>query len=440
MATTTKTFLNKPENLFTDQSRQVDILFWILIFTLYFIDFKDSRKEELFALCLATVNVGLGAAIAYVHYMLVRLLLEKKVLPVPALGRKKVEVSVDGVKTMTQYYPTFFNRRKYHLNIIFPVYFILTIGLIVLDGYLYNVWGNRIAEGIKPIIDAINTTKATAAHPFEPFKLPELRWTSNIPEATMIIYVFTGIMYALRYHRQHIETNVVRERNELEIEALRWQLKPHFLLASLNSLYHAVEDADNEKGLRIVKLMSKMTRYVVDEASYYKPSAPKTKGKEKEINRVPLSKEVDFIKNFIELKQFEKGHKTDYVQLAVAPFDSEYLITPMILICYVENAFKHGLDKDKQKRAIRIDIKVEQDTLYFSVFNHKPAVNRLIDQDVLTRLRQENQEERTTNMGMEATKKLLKAAYPNRFTFDPPKENDQTFEIKLSIKLDKQKI
>jgi hypothetical protein len=68
MAAPTKTFLDQPENLFDDRNKQVDFLFWIIIFTLYFIDFYDSRKQEYFALWLSMLNVALAMFISYAHY------------------------------------------------------------------------------------------------------------------------------------------------------------------------------------------------------------------------------------------------------------------------------------------------------------------------------------------------------------------------------------
>lgn len=439
MAAPTKTFLDQPENLFDDRNKQVDFLFWIIIFTLYFIDFYDSRKQEYFALWLSMLNVALAMFISYAHYkILVLLLLEKKVLPLPSLGREKIEVTYKG-RVRETYHPTLYKKKKYPLGIVFPLYFIFTCILVLLDAAAYDFCGNWIANGVHTHIDAINSTIASANQKqptniplLRSFVLPDFTWISNIPEAVMIIYTFSGIKYALRYHRQFIESNIERKRNELEIEALRWQLKPHFLLASLNSLYHAVDNQEKEKGLKIIKKMSKMTRYVVDEARYYDVNTQK-------INRVPLSKEVDFLKDFIELKQFEKGHKSEHIELTIANFDTDCHIAPMILICYVENAFKHGLDKDKLKRPIKIDLKVEKETLYFNVFNHKPTASGQFDPQMVAQIRKENQDGRTTNMGLAATKKLLEAAYPNAEhalkAFDDPETN--AFVVQLMLKLGK---
>lgn len=439
--TTTKNFLNQPENLFDDRNKQVDFLFWILIFTLYFVDFYDSRKQEFFALCLSGLNVGLAAFISYIHYkILVVSLLEKKILPMPTLAWEKIEVIYKGQIT-TRHHPIFYKKTKYPLGVIFPLYFILTCSLVFLDANLYDIWGNWIANAVhthianvNKAIDALNVSQSINIKPklalLPSFDLPNFTWKSNIPEATMIIYVFSGIKYALRYHRQFIESNIERKRNELEVEALRWQLKPHFLLASLSSLYHAVENEEKEKGLKMIKKMGKMMRYVVDEAHYYD-------GRTKKIKRVPLKEDLEFLNDFINLKQFEKGHKAEHIEWTIVPFDADYLIAPMILICYVENAFKHGLDKDKSKRPIKIDVKVVEDVLYFNVFNHKPTKSKVFDPLLIAQVRNENQDGRTTNMGLAATQKLLEAAYPNeKHTLKILNDSD-TFTVELTLKLHK---
>jgi two-component system, LytTR family, sensor kinase len=432
MKATTQNFRDQPESIFTDQSRQVDILFWVLVFTLYFIDFMDSRGKahggnDLYALDLAILNVALGIVVAYSHYWLVQLLLEKKVLPKPAIGREKIEIHHKG-KIIEKSYPIFYKRKEYPLNVIFPIYFIFTMLLVVVNTLLYKFCGDWIE---------LNVLKP------EDFKA--FSYTANVPEAMTIMFLFTGIMYALRFHRQHIETNVERKRNELEIEALRWQLKPHFLLGSLSSLYNAVDNSDKKVGLKIAKLLSDMTRYVVDEASYYKPKVANDEtNKKRIINSVPISKEIKFINNFIELKQFEKDHDDDLIVFNTESLSKEYLITPMILICYVENAFKHGLDNDRQKRAIKIDLKMQGDTLSFNVFNYKPAASTHIlfnNPDILKQLEGDKIEKRTTNAGMVATAKLLEAAYPHGQHKLTVTDTDDIFEIQLNIyKLNKAKI
>jgi hypothetical protein len=484
---TTRTFLDKSESLFTDQSKKVDILFWVLIFTLYFIDFKDSRGNDLFALGLATLNTVLGVLISYMHYKLVQALLEKKSVPFPTLSSKKVTKTIPS-KTYTFFsfaitipdipytfsYPVFYKLIPYHLNIIFPIYFVLTSCLVISNAVLYKELGNQLKGFIKEQetdnienqkiddiakrIDSLSRVPALAEArakdstkqidlAFKNLKLliPKLKnehpfnWTSNIPEATTIIFLFMGLMYALRFHRQYIETENERERHKLE--ALRWQLKPHFLLGALNSFSHAVDEQNKEEGHEIIRLMRDLTFYIVDEASYYKPQLTDNQEEEKKINEVELPKEENFLRKFIKLKQFEKGYSSELIQFNTTPYDADYLLTPMILICYVENAFTHGLDRDTLKRPIRIDLKVENDTLYFSVLNYKPIASTQYSKEDIHGVRQNKQKERTTNLGMAATEMLLKAAYPHDKYSLKKSEDAETFKIELTIfELNKRKI
>ena len=118
-----------------------------------------------------------------------------------------------------------------------------------------------------------------------------------------------------------------KDRTEAELKNLRNQLNPHFLLNTLNNIY-ALIAFDSEKAQQAVQELSRLLRYVLyDNQQTY----------------VPLSREVEFIRNYIELMRIRlTGNVEVTTQFDVAP-DSRTEIAPLLFISLIENAFKHGI-------------------------------------------------------------------------------------------------
>ena len=149
----------------------------------------------------------------------------------------------------------------------------------------------------------------------------------------MLSLVFTiGLSAAIRMSARWTQNEAARkegERNraEAELKNLRNQLNPHFLLNTLNNIY-ALIAFDSDKAQQAVQELSKLLRYVLyDNQQTY----------------VPLCKEVDFIRNYIELMRIRlSANVTVETQIDVRA-DSRTEIAPLIFISLIENAFKHGI-------------------------------------------------------------------------------------------------
>lgn len=108
---------------------------------------------------------------------------------------------------------------------------------------------------------------------------------------------------------------------------MRNQLNPHFLLNTLNNIY-ALIAFDSDKAQQAVQELSKLLRYVLYDNQQ---------------NYVPLCKEVDFIRNYIELMRIRLSGNVEVItQFDIQP-DSRTEIAPLIFISLIENAFKHGI-------------------------------------------------------------------------------------------------
>ncbi len=152
-----------------------------------------------------------------------------------------------------------------------------------------------------------------------------------------------------------------RRRLEAELALLKSQINPHFLLNSLNNLYGLALTSPERTPDAILKL-SEMVAYILYECD--KP-------------QVPLSSDLRFIENFIALQRLRLPPNAELKVDLPAAAPSNYTIEPMILISFIENAFKHGLTT-KQPCLIEIGIKTDQQKLVLVVENeHLPAKTTL---------------------------------------------------------------
>jgi uncharacterized protein YlzI (FlbEa/FlbD family) len=212
--------------------------------------------------------------------------------------------------------------------------------------------------------------------------------------------IVVTLSYLLKIN-QRFET-IKQEKQLAEISYLKAQINPHFLFNTLNSLYALTITKSDEAPNAILKL-SNMMRYVVTESSQ---------------DFVPLSKEINYIKDYIALQKlrmnedvnFSFNYKGDEVGKSIAP---------LIIIPFIENAFKYGLNPDEESE-IRIEIAVVEFNLTL-ISKNKMVVHEL-------------SEDLKTETGIENTKKRLEFIYPNKHLLEIS-EIENKFIIRLNINL-----
>jgi hypothetical protein len=144
-----------------------------------------------------------------------------------------------------------------------------------------------------------------------------------------------------------------KEKLKAELSYFKAQINPHFLFNTLNTIYSlAIQKADNTPEA-VVKL-SGMMRYVISDASH---------------DFVPLEKEISYITDYIELQKIRFG---DTVTIDYMPCDPDpvHYIAPLILIPFIENAFKFGVNPETDSLIV-IMINLTGSELHLHVFNHK---------------------------------------------------------------------
>ncbi|RFM30531.1 sensor histidine kinase [Deminuibacter soli] len=142
---------------------------------------------------------------------------------------------------------------------------------------------------------------------------------------------------------------------ELELNFLRSQINPHFLFNTLNSLYALIEEKD-AVAASIIASLSNMMRYAL-----YESNAPE----------VEAGKELDFIKGYVDIQNVRHSNRL-HVELGFDPEVYYKKVPPLILVTFLENAVKHGLDKTRQKSYIKISAYMENEQFCFFILNSKP--------------------------------------------------------------------
>ena len=218
----------------------------------------------------------------------------------------------------------------------------------------------------------------------------------------VILLISGGVRIVQEWMKVEKRSKLIEsERMAMELSLLRSQINPHFLFNTLNSIY-SLALMKSDMTAHAVMQLSDIMRYMTEDSSSEK---------------VILSKEVDYIQHYVELQRIRLGINTPVILTVEGEFGG-YFIPPLILMPFVENAFKYGISNHEQA-AINIFIRVENHHLLFQVKN-------LIFKDRIYPV--------TTGLGITNTRKRLERIYPGRHTLDIT-ENSRFFMVTLTLQL-----
>jgi sensor histidine kinase YesM len=144
-------------------------------------------------------------------------------------------------------------------------------------------------------------------------------------------------------------------QREMELNSLKAQINPHFLFNTLNNIY-ALTLSNSEKASEVVLQLAGLMRYQLESTKK---------------NLVTLDEEIEFLKLYFELEKIRIGNKANLI-FEVNLDKYTLWIPPMILMTFIENAFKHGVNRDKSKSYIKISISSQKQNLVMKVENGKP--------------------------------------------------------------------
>lgn len=254
-------------------------------------------------------------------------------------------------------------------------YILYNILLLCLIGFLLHLWQSMTFD--------------PTLFPKKPHMPPG--WIFFVRDIAGLIFTI-GLSAAIRMSSRWGEAEAARReaeknRTEAELKNLRNQLNPHFLLNTLNNIY-ALIAFDSDKAQQAVQELSKLLRYVLyDNQQTF----------------VPLCKEIDFIRNYIELMRIRLSSNVRMTtQFNIAP-DSQTEIAPLIFISLIENAFKHGISPTEPSF---IDISISE-----------------INNEIICEIRnsnhpKSNMDKSGSGIGLEQVNKRLELLYPNRYSWE----------------------
>jgi len=218
----------------------------------------------------------------------------------------------------------------------------------------------------------------------------------------LFLVISTPIILAFERQQQQSKLNeVAKQQTQTELKLLQQQVNPHFLFNTLNNLY-ALTLTKSEQAPQLVLHLADLLRYTVYEGQK---------------SSVPLAKELDYLKNFIELQKIRSANKCKFN--LVWPHNCDDLkITPLLLIIIVENAIKHGVEPASDKTHVSIKITINDNVLTLYCTNPIPA--RVVKKE--------------HGMGLANLQKRLQLLYPNKHSLITHKQ-DAMWQTTLTLEL-----
>lgn len=228
-------------------------------------------------------------------------------------------------------FPYFYQRNHRIQYVIYSIIFITVSALSrgVLASYVYNTY--------------------FAVHP-EPLNRNTL--LSFISGAFLDFMLSFIIMIALAYFNlKEKSEEMLLQKSEAELNLLKSQVQPHFLFNTLNNIYYEVY-REAPKSAELIERLSDIMRYFVDQSP-------------KEV--VSLTTEIQFLENYIELERIRIRHEIEIN--FIKQYNTELSLPPMLLMTFVENLFKHGIDRSGSNNKIEISLIHQDSQLLFQTVN-----------------------------------------------------------------------
>lgn len=211
----------------------------------------------------------------------------------------------------------------------------------------------------------------------------------------------TGSWYAADSDRKELE----RSRAEAELKNLKSQLNPHFLFNTLNNIYSLIAFSP-ERAQGAVHDLSRLLRYVLYESSQH---------------LVPLTKELDFLHNYVELMRIRLPEEVD-VKVDISSVENDNtLIAPLLFISLIENAFKHGVSYSKPSFIYIRLTTGEGDKIKCSILN--------------SYFPKDHQDKSGSGIGLVNLRKRLELLYPRQYALNSERTGDSfVSELELTLK------
>ncbi len=238
-----------------------------------------------------------------------------------------------------------------------------------------------------------------------------INWSANLKKSLydniiphfFLVIAGAAVKLMLDYgklQQRMIET--AKEKAEAELNFLKSQINPHFVFNSLNSIYFLI-NKENEAARGALHKFSEMLRYQLYEMND---------------DTIAIEKEIRYLHDYMDLQQLRKDEKYT-VQFNCAPEVKGFSLAPLLLVPFVENAFKHISHFNTSDNFVRVEMFMEKGVFIFSVANSTEHMPPTVKKE---------------GIGLQNVKRRLELLYPGRYALKI--ENNPTiFIIQLNLQL-----
>jgi two-component system LytT family sensor kinase len=310
-----------------------------------------------------------------------------------AIGYNMLFVIASSLNTMWLM-PKLFVRKKYGIYFIAFIVLLLTFSILLST---YNFWILQHFPGIEDgYFSSINIGMKGTGISWMNYYL------SVIPSVFLVMFLFSiGFLTQQYFQIKKQQDAIKKQQVESELSLLKSQINPHFLFNVLNSIYSlALKKSD--KAPEIVLKLSDILRYMLYETKQEK---------------VALNKELNMIEHYIDIERIRIDSQQQ-ITLKVTGDIHAYVIAPVLLIPFVENAVKHGIDSMTEHAYVNISIIIDNGVLQFDCVNNYKEVKS----------------EKVGGIGLENVQKRLQLIYPQKHSLTIKNEN-AVFMVSLNLKL-----
>ncbi len=216
----------------------------------------------------------------------------------------------------------------------------------------------------------------------------------------------SGLMFTIKSVLSQLdakerEKNLIKEKLETELKFLRNQTNPHFLLNTLNNIYALARKKSDDTAEAVMRL-SELLRFMLYESNN---------------NQIKLNEEIKVLEDYLELETMRYNERLT-ISFQKEIDNDTYKITPLLLLPFLENAFKHGISETRFESFINVSIKVKQGCLNFEIENNKDA---------------NGNDNSLNNIGLVNIKRQLQLTYSDYNL--AVENNNNVFKVNLSVNL-----
>lgn len=309
----------------------------------------------------------------------------------------------------------------YFFHVLYQIIIAYTILCFILPNYLKNNKFLRFLFSIIILFFAINFLNVSVRMSFLEKVYPDcykiffdqngyLTFWERIFDIKMILFHLPlfylqplFFLVALTFYENQYKLSKFREQKKaVELKALKHQLNPHFLFNTLNNLY-ALSLEKSDKAPNVIEKLSEILDYLVY-------------GSNKKF--VSIQKEIELIESYLALEQVR--YEDRVLVLFKNSITENCKIAPLLLLTFIENAFKHGVSQELKTATVKINLSIDTQYIIFNIFNTKPLLS-------IEKYKQKK------SIGLTNVEQQLNLLYPSSHDLKI-KETSKSFSVTLKLK------